>query len=138
MIKGKNNDKNSRSELRKFGFLMSVCFILLGGLFLWRDKGFYWCFFILSAFFLFFALVLPGALGKIYKSWMALSRIMGFFMSRLILSILFYLVLTPMGILMRLFGKDLLDINFTRNSPASYWIPKKNDNSLERDYERQF
>lgn len=137
-VKVKNGDKNSRSELRKFGCLMSICLALLGGLFLWRNKSFYWCFFIVSVLFLLFGLAIPASLGGIYKSWMKLSRIIGFFTSKIILAILFYLVLTPMGIVMRIFGKDILGINFNKSSSASYWIPKKSDDSLERDYERQF
>ena len=136
--KEKNYDKNSKSELRKFGILMSICLALLGGLLLWRDKWFYWCFFILSMLFLFFGLTIPRALRHVYKSWMKLSQIIGFFTSKLVLAILFYLVLTPMGIILRILGKDILDINFKKNSSGSYWIPKKADDSLERDYQRQF
>jgi len=69
---------------------------------------------------------------------MKLSQVIGFFMSKLVLTILFYLVLTPMGIILRILGKDILDINFKKNSSGSYWIPKKADDSLERDYQRQF
>ena len=137
-VKEKNYDKNSKSELRKFGILMSICLALLGGLLLWKNKGYYWCFFILSMLFLFFGLTIPGTLRHVYKSWMKLSKIIGFFTSKLVLAILFYLVLTPTGIILRILGKDILDTNFTKGSSASYWIPKKADDSLVRDYERQF
>jgi hypothetical protein len=132
------NDKGSKSELRKFGVIMSVFVALLGGLFLWRGKSYYWCFFVISALFLFLGLVLPAVLRPVHKSWMTLSMIMGWFVSRLILIILFYLVLTPTALLLRLFGKDLLSIDFTEDSSESYWIPREAGGSEKQDYERQF
>ncbi len=133
-----NNTKNQTSELRKFGVIMSICLAVLGGLFLWRGKGYYWCFFAISTLFLFFGLALPAVLRPVNRVWMTLSLIMGWFMSRLILIILFYLVLTPTAALLRMFGKDILNISFTKNSTESYWIPRKTGNSQKRDYERQF
>ena len=130
--------KNQTSELRKYGVIMAVFFALLGGLFLWRGGSYYWCFFVLSILFLFFGLALPIALGPVYKAWMRLSTVIGWFMSRLILIILFYIVLTPTAILGRMFGKNFLDIRFRNDSEVSYWIPRKADNSHKRDYERQF
>jgi hypothetical protein len=131
-------EKSSASELRKFGVIMSICLAALGGLFLWRDKSYYWCFFAISTWFLFFGLALPAVLRPINRVWMTLSLIMGWFMSRLILIILFYLVLTPTAALLRMFGKDILNINFTRNSTESYWIPRKTGHSEKGDYERQY
>jgi hypothetical protein len=137
-VKETTNDKKSKRELRKFGMIMVIFFALLGGLFLWRGKSYYWCSFVLSLLFAGFGLALPAALGPVHKAWMKLSAIIGWFMSRLILIILFYLVLTPTGLLLRLFGKDLLKINFTKNSSGSYWIPKEAGDSQNQDYERQF
>ena len=132
------NDKSSKSELRKFGVIMSIFVALLGGLFLWRGKGYYWCFFVISVLFLFFGLVLPAVLRPVHKSWMTLSMVMGWLVSGLILIILFYLVLTPTALLLRMFGKDLLNIDFTKDSSESYWIPRKAGSSQKQDYERQF
>jgi hypothetical protein len=54
-----------------------------------------------------------------------------------ILSVLFYLVVTPIGLLGRLFGKGFLDLKFNRNVD-SYWIPKAKVKLEKSDYERQF
>jgi hypothetical protein len=130
--------ENQTSELRKFSVIMTVFFALLGGLFLWRGGSYYWCFFVLSTLFLLFGLALPSVLGPVHKVWMKLSTVIGWFMSRLILIILFYLVLTPTALLGRMFGKSFLDIRFSKDSADSYWIPRKADKSQKRDYERQF
>lgn len=131
-------DQNPIRELRKFSIIMTVFFALLGGLFLWRGRSVYGCFFVLSLLFAGCGLIRPTVLDPVYKMWMKVSHVIGWFMSRLILLILFYLVMTPTALLLKLFGKQLLDIGFTKNSIDSYWIPKQAGESQERDYERQF
>ncbi|MCK4788746.1 MAG: hypothetical protein KAV87_33700 [Desulfobacteraceae bacterium] len=135
---GNENTQSQTSELRKFGVIMTIFLALLGGLFLWRGRSYYWCFFVLSLLFAGFGLVRPTVLGPVHKAWMKLSRIIGWFMSRLILIILFYLVMTPTALLLRMFGKAMLNINFKKNWSESYWIPREAGDHRERDYERQF
>ena len=60
----------------------------------------------------------------IHIAWMTLAFVMGWFMTRVILSIFFYLILTPMSVVMRLFGKDFIDEKMEPQR-ASYW--KKRD-----------
>ncbi|HCV43896.1 MAG TPA: hypothetical protein DGH68_10470 [Bacteroidetes bacterium] len=60
----------------------------------------------------------------IHFAWMRFSQVLAWISTRVILSIFFYLVITPMGLLMRLLGKDLLDKKIDR-SAKSYW--KKRD-----------
>lgn len=56
----------------------------------------------------------------VHFGWMRFSQILGWVSTKVVLSIFFYLVLTPTGLLMRLFGKDLLDKRIDR-SAKSYW-----------------
>lgn len=131
------NIRSGRDDLRKFGITMAVVLGLLGLLFLWRGKCYYPYFFILSAVFFIFAVLMPGSLRPINKAWMTLSILMGWFMTRLILTVLFYLVITPIGLVVRLFGKDLLAVRFDRNSD-SYWIPRETIKYERKNYENQF
>ena len=62
---------------------------------------------------------------------------MGFIMTRLILGILFFLVITPMAIAAKLFGKDLLDQRINKNK-KSYWNYRKKKEFKQSDYEMQF
>ncbi len=55
--------------------------------------------------------------------WMKLAYFLGWFNTRLLLGIFFYLIITPTGLLMRLFGKDLLDEKIDK-SAKSYWIKR--------------
>lgn len=129
--------KSERSDLRKFGTTMGVVLSLLGGLLLWRDHNCYFYLFILSAIFLFFGLTLPVVLKPVHKIWMTLSLLLGWLMTRVILTVLFYLIITPIGLLLRLFGKDFLTLKFEKNK-KSYWIPKQTVKCEKSDYERQF
>ncbi len=129
--------KSGKIELRKFGITLGIVFGLLGGLFFWREKPYYSYLFILAAFFLFFGLVLPVLLKPIHKGWMTLALVLGSIMTRIILSILFYLVITPLGLISKLSGKDFLDLKFDK-SASSYWVPRKKIAFEKSDYEKQF
>ena len=131
------NIKSGKAELRKFGITLGIVFGLLGGLFLWRDKPCYFYLFLLSVFFLFFGLVLPAFLKPIHKIWMGLALVLGSIMTRVILSVLFYLVITPLGLISRLSGKDFLDLKFNK-SASSYWIQRKKVIFEKANYEKQF
>jgi riboflavin transporter FmnP len=83
------------------------------------------------------ALVAPKPLGPAFRCWMVIARVIGWFNARLLLSILFYLVFTPIGLIMRLIGRDALRRDFN-SSKGSFWIAKEEPkDGLER-YTRQF
>ncbi|MCE5270112.1 SxtJ family membrane protein, partial [bacterium] len=58
------------------------------------------------------------------KLWMKLAHALGWFNTRLLLILVFYLVLTPVGLLMRLFGKRPLSLGWDKDAP-SYWIERE-------------
>jgi len=137
IIQAIRNINSGRRERQKFGITVGIILGLLGGLFFWRERDYYSYFLILSTVFLFFGLVLPVLLKPIHKIWMTLAIFIGWFMSRFILSVLFYLVLTPIGLSMRLLGKDLLNQKFNKNA-ETYWI-KRDKTGFDRSrYEKLF
>jgi len=91
----------------------------------------------LAIFFLFFGFAAPRLLKPLQKLWMGLALVMGWVMSRLLLIVIFYFVMTPVGFLARLFGKDFLDIG-NKEHKDSYWMPCKKKNDTKMDYENQF
>ena len=129
--------KSEKRDLKKFGITMGVVLGLLGGLFLGRGSNYYFYFLLLAAVFLSLGLTVPVFLKPIHKIWMTLSVLLGWLMTRVILTVLFYLVITPIGLLLRLFGKDFLNLKLDRNRD-SYWIPTKTVKFERKDYERQF
>lgn len=69
-------------------------------------------------------LVVPAVLTPIYRMWMALALVLGFIMTYVVLTIVFYLLITPVGLVMRIFGRDPLNRSIDRSAP-SYWIGKE-------------
>jgi len=129
---------SSVCELRKFAFVMGIPLALIGGFLLWRQKDYYWYFFAASPLFVLAGLLVPVLLKPIHMGWMTFSIVMGWFMTRVILFVLFFLILTPTALLLRLLGKDLLNMKFDRNSSQSYWLARNADQSQKPDYTKQF
>ncbi len=63
--------------------------------------------------------------------------VLGSVVSRVILTLLFFLVLTPTGLVARLAGKDFLRLKLDRKA-ASYWIKRERTVKSQQDYEKQF
>ena len=131
------NIKSRKKDLRKFGITVGLVFTLLGALLLWRNKAYYYWLFIAAAAFLVPGLLVPVLLRPVHKIWMTVAIVLGWIMTRIILTVLFYLVITPTGLLGRLFGKSFLDLKFDDNA-ESYWIPRKKAEFVKEAYEKQF
>jgi hypothetical protein len=133
---------SSPRELKKFGLTMAAALAIIGGLLLWRHKDYYLYFFVLSALFLPAGFFTPAILKPVHKLWMSSAVIMGWFVTRLILVTLFYFVLTPTALLLRILGKDILDLKLKKGPAESYWIPRPAPSNgpagRKQDYEKQF
>jgi hypothetical protein len=129
--------KDEQRELRKFGISIGLVLALWGVLLFYRGKDCCLYFFIISAIFIFLSISLPVILKPIRKIFMTLAIFVSWLITRVILIVLFYLIVTPTGLLARLFGKDFLDLKFDSNAD-SYWIPKKQIKFKMSNYERQF
>jgi hypothetical protein len=126
--------KKKQSEtqrLRRFAIVMAVAFAALGALLLWRGREWGDVFFYVAAFFLLSGLIAPRQLAPIERVWMKLAHLLGTVMTAVILTLTFFLVITPMGIVLRLIGKDLLGM---RGDPdiATYWVPVEEDGPCSR------
>ena len=129
--------KSGKKQLREFGLTMGIILVILGAIALWRGKPIYLHLLIAAGIFIGFGLGFPKPLKPIHKIWMSFSIIIGFFVSRLILSVLFYAVLTPIGLIMRIFGKDILDQRIDKNK-HSYWQEVKDGIKSRESYENQY
>ncbi|MGI9087949.1 MAG: SxtJ family membrane protein [Chthoniobacterales bacterium] len=127
----------SPHALRRFGLTIGSAFLLLGALLAWRHRFGSWTILILGAVLIFAALVLPRALKLLHRIWMTLALTLGFVMTQVILTVIFFLVVTPIGLLQRLFGKSSLDLAF-RTGAESYWETRAQREFTAADYEKQF
>ncbi len=131
------NIKSGKHELRKFGFLIGIVLGLFGMVLLWRGRDYYTYFLIFSTGFVFFGLFLPVVLRPVYAAWMTLAVISGWFMTRVILGVLFYFVFTPIGLISRLSGKRFLDLK-KDNACRTYWNYRETAETKKSGYEKQF
>lgn len=129
--------KTSDRDLRKFGLMVGGVFAVLGLLFLWRHKAYYPYFLWPGAVLVLFGAILPRALKWIYLAWMSVAFVLGFVMAHVILTLLFFLVITPIGLVARLVGNDFLSLKLDR-AAKSYWIPRGSKTKSAAHYERQF
>ena len=81
--------------------------------------------------------VAPRILRRPYRVWMALAVVLGFVMTRVILTVFFFLVLTPTGLVFRLLGRDSLHRKIDRQAPT-YWLPKEYPIADRSRYEKFF
>jgi hypothetical protein len=138
MIEELRKIKSGKRDLRQFGILMACALGVLGGLFWWRGRGSYPYFLGFAAGFLFFGLAWPNALKAFHRAWMTFAIILGWLMTRLILGLFFFIVLTPARLAARLFGWDPLALAFRRGAPRSYWIVREARKPAAADYEKRY
>jgi len=129
--------KSDKKSLREFGLTVGGILVILGIIALLRHKGSYPYLLIPGAALVIFGLVFPVALLPFQKAWMAFAVVIGYFMSRVILTVLFYAVITPIGVVTRLFGKDMLDERIEKLR-ASYWKERPAAPQDRKSYENQF
>ena len=129
--------KTGDRELRKFGLAVGGVFAVLGLLFLWRHKAHYPYFVWPGLTLVVVGALWPRNLKWVYIAWMSVAFVLGFVMAHVILTLLFLLVITPMGWVARLSGKDFLSLKLDR-AAKSYWIPRQQKPRTAADYERQF
>lgn len=115
--------------------IATAFFLITLFIFIRRRHGIIYTAFISSASFI-LAFISPNILKPVYIFWMRLAFVLGWINTRIILFIIFYLIFTPIGIVLRIFGIDLLDRKIERDK-ESYWkkIEKKD---MHSDYQRQF
>ncbi len=131
------NIKSGNRELRSFAVVMAVALAVLGLLLLWKGRDYYLYFLVGAGAFMAIGLVVPVVLWPLHKIWMTAAVVLGWLMTRVILGILYYLVITPTSLLGRLFGKRFLDLKIDR-SATSYWIKREDRPSEPADLERQY
>ena len=127
---------SSQTDLKKFGITLGLIFGVLGGLGCWHHKEPAAAWLLAAAFFMGFGCAAPGFLKPIQKSWMALALALGWFMSRVILCVLFYLVLTPIALILRLTGRDLLQAKWGEKRDT-FWT-NRDINDEKSSYEKQY
>jgi hypothetical protein len=131
------NISNTPADLRKFGITVGMVLVIIGSIMFWYETDGFIYFTIAGTILVFSGIVFPSVLKPLNIAWMSLAVVLGFFMSRLILLILYYLVLTPVSFIAKISGTKFLDTGF-RKDVKSYWIYREKKEAEASEYERQF
>ena len=107
----------TRKELRQFGLLVGTVFTVIGlWPFIFRDEPVRMWAIGLGGPLIVLGAILPQVLGPIHKGWMWIGHILGWVNTRILLSIVFYGIVTPMGLVFRLLGKNSMRQTFAESS----------------------
>ncbi|PIW69226.1 MAG: hypothetical protein COW08_08235 [Ignavibacteriales bacterium CG12_big_fil_rev_8_21_14_0_65_30_8] len=131
------NIKETKKDLKKFGLSVGIVLFLISVLLYWFEQSSYLIFGIIGLSLIILALVFPKILKPLNKIWMSIAVILGWFMSRVILIILFYIILTPIGIILKIFRKKFLNLKIDK-STDTYWEYRKNEKISKSNLENQF
>ena len=126
----------SSTALRKFGLLVGGVFLALGAVLVWRHRAAGWPFVSIGGVLVVVGAVIPKALKWVHTFWMILALMMGWVVTRILLTIAFFLVVTPVGLLQRLLGKSPIEVAF-RSDVGSYWETRTTQ-VVPEDYRKQF
>ena len=131
------SERLSTAELRKFGLTVGAAFAVFGSVSWWRGHEspprVLWT---LAVLLIVPGVLAPSLLRPVQRAWMVFATVLGHVNTRIILTVLYYLVLTPVGFIMRFF-RDPLDRSLADRS-GSAWIKRDLQPVEPGRYERQF
>ena len=122
---------------RNFGFTMAAVFALIGSLGLYKGSSHALIWLGIAAVFAGLTLWRPQSLGVANRAWLKLGLLMYRVVNPVIMAILFFGAILPIGLAMRLFGKDFLSLQRDRAS-RSYWLPRSDSRPVSESMRQQF
>ena len=126
------------SELRRFGLTVGGMFVLLGTISWWRGHVrppiVFWT---LGVLLIVPGLIVPLALEPVRRWWMRFGMLLGEVNGRIILTVMYYLVIAPLGLVLRTFVRDPLDRSL-RDGKESHWVRRERTTLDRARYEQQF
>lgn len=115
------------SSNRSFGVVFFIVFLLIALYPLLNNNEIRLWSLIISVLFLILGILNSKILSPLNKVWFKFGLLLGKIISPIIMGVIFFLVVTPIGFIMKLLGKDLINLKF--NNEKSYWIQKSGPKS---------
>jgi hypothetical protein len=126
-------EEAEKKRLKEFGVLMAAVFTGIAALMLYRGRAVSFDLLLLATIFMLPAYLSPLSLRPIEKVWMAFGEKMSMVMTTVLLVLTYYLVMTPIGLFLRVIGKDLLDQKLEPEA-KSYWKKIEANGPTTRPY----
>ena len=121
------------SSNRSFGILFFIVFLIIGLWPLKNSNDINFIFIVISIIFLILGIINSRLLNPLNKVWVKFGEILGMIIAPIIMGIVYFVILTPISLLIRLFGKDLLKLK--NNKSSSYWIKReKNIGTMDKQF----
>ena len=137
MIEEIRNIKSGKKELRNFGSTIGIVLLLIAGVLFYKNNNLFISFAYIAGVFIVLGFLFPQLLKPIYFIWMIFAVMIGWVMTRLILSVLFFVIISIIRLIAGIFGKSFLELNISKDS-KSYWNHRFSDVEMNQDYEKQF
>ena len=128
---------STKKDIKDFSRVVGGVLVVLGLVSYFSGGERFAYYFVLGGLLLLLGAVSPNLLRPLQKAWMALAILLGWIMTRLILIFLFFGIITSLGFLMRLFGKQLLNGEWDP-SLKTYWVGRKTRQMAKETYNLQF
>ena len=140
MIEELKNIKSEKSDLQKFGIIVSLILLFIAGFLFWKEKQVFQLVLGIGIILFLTSIAMPIVLKPVYWIWMFFATLLGLFMTYLILSLLFYVIFTSISLISRFVGKQFLALKWEK-SKETYWHHRHHRHHkqiMEEKYERQF
>ena len=124
--------ENKTSSNKNFGLVFFVIFIIIALWPLLKDGNIRIWSIIVSIIFLILGLLNSKILTPFNKLWMRLGALLGIIVSPIVMGVVYFGIITPIGLIMKLFGKDVLNLKLDKNK-KTYWTLKKKIPSKMKD-----
>jgi Saxitoxin biosynthesis operon protein SxtJ len=115
------DDDTVEASPRSFGFVFAAVFTLIGLAPLWRQGAVRWWSIVVALVLLAAALAMPRALQPLNRVWQRIGLLLHHVINPLVMGMLFYLAITPFGLVMRLFGRGLSAHLAPDSRVSTYW-----------------
>ncbi len=123
--------KNKKNK--QFGYLFFLIFLIIGLWPLINSEKINLYFIFISSIFLILTLTNSRILTTLSTLWIKFGELLGKFIAPIVMGFVFFLILTPISLLLRIFKKDLLKLNF--NNYSSYWVKRdKGVGSMKKQF----
>ncbi len=139
MTTNQHLNRQKRKQVRQFGLMVGSVLVLIGLWKLYQGKHeiiriTLWS---IGGSLVITGVIVPVLLTPVYWVWVKLAHLLGWINTRLLLGIIFFVIITPMAIVMKVFGRDALNRKIDKDTD-SYWVPRPSIESIKEYCERQF
>ena len=121
------------SSNRSFGILFFIVFLIIGLWPLKNNNDPNYIILVLSSIFLILGIINSKLLNPLNKAWVKFGEILGMIIAPIVMGLVYFIILTPISLLVRLSGKDLLKLK--KNKSSTYWIKReKNIGNMDKQF----